>query len=137
VRHYLNFYARQYHKPQRPVSDDAMAALQAHEWPGNVRALRHACERAVILTQGDKLEASDFGLGEGNCETLELGAQVPEIAAANTAERPNAQHQKLVELERHAVDDAVRKSNGNISQAAKLLGLSRAALYRRLEKHGL
>jgi DNA-binding NtrC family response regulator len=137
VRHYLNFYARQYHKPQRPVSDDAMAALQAHEWPGNVRALRHACERAAILAQGDKLEASDFGLGEGNCETLELGAQVPEMAAANTAERPNTQHQKLVELERHAVDDAVRKSNGNISQAAKLLGLSRAALYRRLEKHGL
>ncbi|OYU29545.1 MAG: sigma-54-dependent Fis family transcriptional regulator [Burkholderiales bacterium PBB2] len=126
ARHYLAAYAQQYGKPQRDCSAAAWQALQANDWPGNVRALRHACERAVILGQGVQLEAADFGLS---------AATMPALAAAATSSPGTSL--SLHEREREALDEALRLAEGNISQAARLLGLSRAALYRRMEKHGL
>jgi DNA-binding NtrC family response regulator len=120
-QHYLSQYAAQYGKAPRHCSEAALAALQAHDWHGNVRALRHACERAVILAQGDRYEFADFG--------LRAGPAAPEPAPA--------QHLTLHQRERAALDEALRQAQGNISQAARLLGLSRAALYRRMEKHEL
>ena len=126
ARHYLAAYAQQYGKPLRDCSAAAWQALQANDWPGNVRALRHACERAVILGQGAQLEAADFGLS---------AATMPaQAAAATSSAGPSL---SLHEREREALDEALRQAKGNISQAARLLGLSRAALYRRMEKHGL
>jgi DNA-binding NtrC family response regulator len=126
ARHYLAAYAQQYGKPLRDCSAAAWQALQAHDWPGNVRALRHACERAVILGQGAELEATDFGLS--------VAAMPVHSAAATAIASPSL---SLHEREREALDEALRQAQGNISQAARLLGLSRAALYRRMEKHGL
>jgi len=122
-QHYLSQYAAQYAKPPRHCSEAALAALRAHDWHGNVRALRHACERAVILAQGDRYEYADFGLRAGPAPTA--------------LEPAPAQHLTLHQRERAALDEALRQAQGNISQAARLLGLSRAALYRRMEKHEL
>ncbi|MEJ6000828.1 sigma-54-dependent transcriptional regulator [Paucibacter soli] len=120
-QHYLSQYAAQYAKPPRHCSEAALAALRTHDWHGNVRALRHACERAVILAQGDRYECADFGLRAG---------------PAPSAPEPT-QGLTLHQRERAALDEALRQAQGNISQAARLLGLSRAALYRRMEKHEL
>ncbi|MCV2369790.1 sigma-54-dependent transcriptional regulator [Roseateles oligotrophus] len=129
LNHYLAHYAEQYGKPARTCSEAALAACQSHDWHGNVRALRHACERAVILAQGPQFEAADFA--------LQGGGQAPDAAAPPISSVSSAVPLPLSDMERAAVVEAMQSAQGNISQAAKLLGLSRAALYRRLEKHGL
>lgn len=118
LRHYLAHYERQYAKPARAFDTATESALCAQQWAGNVRALRHACERAVILAEGQRYETADFG-------------QQASIAAEDA--RPRS----LDALEREAVVAALAQYKGNISRAARSLGVSRAALYRRLEKHGL
>jgi len=122
ARHYLARYAAQYGKPPRPLSEAALEALQRHDWHGNVRALRHACERAVILAGGARFEPADFALS-GPAVAMEA-AEPGRMAS-------------LSERERAALEEALREAQGNISHAARLLGLSRAALYRRMDKHGL
>ncbi len=111
--------ARKYAKPARPISQDAMDALLAHDWPGNVRALSHAVERAVILAPGDQLEAADFG--------------APFTPGADAVAPPSTLHA----AERELIDAALRRHQGNVTRAALELGLTRTSLYRRMEKHGL
>ena len=122
LRHYLSHYEAQYARPARPLDPSAQAALLEWPWPGNVRALRHACERAVILAAGDSYASGDFGL-------VAPGAPA---APAQVLE-----DQTLGEVERGVIAAALAQAKGNISEAARRLGLSRAALYRKLEKHGL
>jgi len=124
--HFLELYARRYDRAVPALSDAAMAALVAHDWPGNVRALRHAIERALILGRGGVLEAEDFSLDAS-------GPRVAQQAVVET-ERDDL---NLDRVERKMVEAALRKHGYNISLAANELGLSRAALYRRMEKHGL
>ncbi|TFW34107.1 sigma-54-dependent transcriptional regulator [Massilia horti] len=125
LRHYLHHYERQYQRPARGMIDTTLARLCAHPWPGNVRALRHACERAVILASCDEYGYDDFGLSG------QLEAPMP------AAPCPPAGPLKLGELERDAVASALAQACGNVSQAARMLGVSRAALYRKLGKHGI
>ena len=103
-----------------------MAALVAYPWPGNVRALRHALERAVILCDGDTLAADDFPLGAG-------------AARDRRSPRPGAARRCNLAAAREATRSPRRSSKhgGNISHAAQELGLTRTSLYRRMEKHGL
>jgi DNA-binding NtrC family response regulator len=122
LRHYLASYERQYQRPVRDVAVTAMDSLARHAWPGNVRALRHACERAVILGQGAEYGLGDFGL---------VAAAVAGTNMAATADMT------LDALERVAVGATLAQFNGNISHAARALGISRAALYRKLGKHGI
>jgi DNA-binding NtrC family response regulator len=117
ARHCLADYAAQYGKGGRELSEAAATALQAHDWPGNVRALRQACERAVIMSDGPRFEPGDFALQPNRAQTARIAP--------------------LAERERAALEEALRRAQGNISETARLLGLSRAALYRRLDKHGL
>jgi DNA-binding NtrC family response regulator len=124
--HYLAHYRQQYGKPEAPVAPFAFDALCAHAWPGNVRALRHACERAVIVSQSGQYQLADFGLREPAPTP-----DAPSLASAAT------EVLRLDALERDAVAQALEQARGNISRAAGLLGVSRAALYRKLEKHGL
>jgi DNA-binding NtrC family response regulator len=121
LHHYLSLYEHQYGRPVRELAPGALDRLAAWDWPGNVRALRHACERAVILGSRADYHVDDFG----------LAAPAPESRA------PAGDEFKLGALERDTIAAAMEQARGNISLAARLLGLSRAALYRKLGKHGI
>jgi len=121
--HYLEVYSRKYGDRVRRFSPAAKRAMLDYEWPGNVRALRHAVERAVILAEEDVLSPSDLQLDDGVSETENL-AIAPTIL--------NLDH-----LERETIQKALRKHGFNISRAANELGLTRASLYRRMEKHDI
>ncbi len=125
LRHYLALYEAQYARPPRQVAADALGPLMAHAWQGNVRALRHACERAVILGAQAEYRFDDFGLFAGAAGV----APTAVVAAREDA--------TLSSLERDAIAAALAQAEGNISHAARMLGVSRAALYRKLEKHGI
>jgi DNA-binding NtrC family response regulator len=109
------------------LTPEARAALMGSDWPGNVRALRHAVERAVILAGDAPLRPDDFPLAPAAIRLAPEAVRAPETAADLNLER----------VERRLVEEALRKHGYNISGAASELGLSRAALYRRMEKHGL
>ena len=129
LAHYLAHYQRHYGRAPLPLDDAALDLLTRHDWPGNVRALRHACERAVILGRGQRYVADDFGITSRAVPAAAVPADaVPAVAPASLT---------LETLERDAVAAALDKVQGNISRAARLLGVSRAALYRKLDKHGL
>ncbi len=130
LAHYLQLYQQQYHKPALALAPGVLASLCEAHWPGNVRALRHACERAVILTTATEYCLNDFG--------LEMQSEVSN--ATTHAELSDGKDQdsfKLDALERETIVAAMAKVDGNISHAAKLLGVSRAALYRKLERYGI
>jgi DNA-binding NtrC family response regulator len=122
LEHYLGLYARKYDRPERQVPADVLDALVRHDWPGNVRALRHAAERAVIMAEGYAYQLNDFPL-------------------ASRSERPPVpvpgSSFNLEQAEKQMIERALRTHHFNISLAATELGLSRGALYRRMEKHGL
>ncbi len=127
LRHYLAHYEQQYQRPTRVLSDAALALLCQNSWSGNVRALRHACERAVILCTSAHYGFEDFG----------LSGAAPTPGAAPPGAPAGADAFLLGALERDAIAKALAQVNGNISHAAKMLGVSRAALYRKLGKHGI
>lgn len=131
--YYAKLYADKYRKPEKPFSPQALAAAKSYGWPGNIRALRHAVERAVILSEGDMYEASD----------LQLFDQTPYLTDASMkTENPKSEADEFPEdlhLERNekrVVELALKKHRYNISKTAKELGLTRASLYRRMEKYG-
>jgi DNA-binding NtrC family response regulator len=155
VQHYLKLYEAQYERPVRNLSATAMDALLRHDWPGNVRALRHACERAVILGQGAEYAINDFGLAAASITaaatatafgSAPVSAIVAEagMAGGGRAVAPSLGSSggtggdlTLDAIERAAIAATLAQFNGNISHAAKTLGISRAALYRKLGKHGI
>jgi len=122
--HFLALYAAKYGREPRALPAEVRAAVAAHDWPGNVRALRHAAERAVILGEGDAFAAADF-LG---------AAPAPAVSAPDDELPPDL---NLERAERRLVERALQKAGYNISVAAAELGLTRGSLYRRMEKHGL
>ena len=123
ARHYAERYSRKYQKTPRTFSEAAQDALKGYDWPGNVRALRHAVERAIILAPGEVLEPGD----------LQLDYQ----GAPRQEDAEPAAVLDLETVERTTIERALRKHGFNISRAARELGLTRASLYRRMEKHGL
>lgn len=128
--HFMRIYARKYGRPVRRIAENAMTALVGDSWQGNVRALRHALERAVIVCEGTTLGASDFSLGTsaGPASSAEATpGEAPRLAAAPT----------LAELERRTIESALGRHGGNVTRAAHELGITRTSLYRRMEKYGL
>jgi DNA-binding NtrC family response regulator len=119
--HYLRLYERKYDRPERELPPAALEELIEHDWPGNVRALRHAAERAVIMAEKDRYRTEDFPLPR-------------RVQSAPTAANETL---NLDQLEKQMIERALRMHHFNISLAAAELGLSRGALYRRMEKHGL
>jgi len=125
AQHFASLYAKKYGKAARGFSTAAEAALLDYHWPGNVRALRHAVERAVILGGGSRLEPPDLQLDyPDTARSPRPVAAIPTIL-------------NLDELEKATIEKALRKHGFNISRAAAELGLTRASLYRRMEKHGI
>ncbi|WP_020653622.1 sigma-54-dependent transcriptional regulator [Massilia niastensis] len=129
LHHYLSLYEAQYGRPVRELAAHALVRLCEWSWPGNVRALRHACERAVILAAQAEYRFEDFGLF--------APASAAQAAPAAAARPGDGEEYKLGALERETIAAALDKAKGNISLAARMLGLSRAALYRKLGKHGI
>ncbi len=125
ARHYLAIYARKYGHDSKRFSPAAEQAMVEYDWPGNVRALRHAIERAVILAGGETLEPADLQLADAGRP----------VAAPADAPAPTALN--LDHMEKETIRRALEKHGFNISRAAKELGLTRASLYRRMEKHDL
>jgi len=102
----------------KKLTADAMQALLAHGWPGNVRELEHVIERALLLAQGDEIEVADLALrGRGD--------------------GPRLEEMTLEQVERYLIERALASQGGNVSEAARVLGLSRSALYRRLASLGV
>jgi len=134
--HYINFYSKKYHKPIKKIDDDALLALKAYSWPGNIRELRHAIERAIILSQTPQLNKYDFQL-EATLPTTSLTEDI--ITNAPIIEnQPAIENELNLEIiEKQTISTALKKHCYNISHTAKALGLTRAALYRRMEKHGI
>ena len=127
AEHFVAFYSRKYGKPARELAPDVAAALQAYDWPGNVRALRHAAERAVILASDTAFTVEDFSLSRGAPARPATTSPPPAVGGDLNLER----------AEKQMVEQALKKHAYNISLAANELGLTRASLYRRMDKHGL
>jgi two-component system, NtrC family, response regulator HydG len=121
ANHFLGSYSRKYRKDVSGVTPEAMSSLQKYNWPGNIRELQHAMERAVIMSDNQVLNIDDFFFLRGG---------------SASSDDINTDNLNLDEVERNVIKKAISIHGGNISKAAKELGLTRASLYRRLEKHG-
>lgn len=123
VEHYAQVYCRKYRKPVKKIAPTTLKKLQKYHWPGNVRELQHAIERAIIMGDDEIMQPHDFMflMEKGGGEQAE-----PDMTGFD-----------LETVEKIMIQKAISKYAGNISKAAKSLGLTRASLYRRMEKHGL
>ena len=119
ARHFFDQHVSKYRKQLDGFEASARAAMRKYSWPGNVRELDHAVERGVLMAQGPLIGIGDLGLETGQDATVQL------------------EKMTLEDAERLLIQKALDKSEGSVSLAAEDLGLSRSALYRRLEKHGL
>ncbi len=117
--HFLNRNRSRYRKQVTGFSPAAMQQMMQYSWPGNVRELEHTVERAVLLCRSEEIEPANLA-----------------IASAKSSS-PNFENMSIDEVEALLIRKVLRRCDGNISQASEALGLSRAALYRRIEKYGL
>ena len=117
LNHFLDHFRRQHGRPTLALSDDARQKLLRYHWPGNVRQLRNVIDSAVVLAAGNRIEVEDLGLRDttgGELESLRLDY-----------------------WERKLITEALRRTDGNVPEAAKLLAIGRATLYRKLEEYGI
>jgi DNA-binding NtrC family response regulator len=117
--HFLSTYAQRYRKPVRGFDPAAMQRMLDHPWPGNVRELDHATERAVLITTSEQIQSGDLGLESERAGSAKI------------------EDMSLEEVESLLIKKALTRHSGNISHAAEALGLSRSALYRRMQKYGV
>ena len=122
AEHFLSIFAMRYDRRGMAFSEDARTKLLNHSWPGNVRELQHCIERSLVLCDSPILSASDIRITPHTQSEINGDAQ---------------QTLNLEELERNAIKRAVSMSNGNLTQAAELLGITRFALYRKIDKLGI
>ncbi|KFE69579.1 Two-component system response regulator [Hyalangium minutum] len=118
--HFLAEQGRRYGRPAMRLSQGALEALMSYGWPGNVRELEHAVERALLMASGEEVTAEDLLLRRASREGP---SRLEEMT--------------LEEVERYLIDRALTRYEGNVSDAAKALGLSRSALYRRMQYYGI
>lgn len=121
IQHFLQIYSKKYNKPVKQISNTALDKLKNYYWPGNIRELQHTIERVIIMSESETLQPGDFYFPSNDSKVNE--------------NEPVNYH--LEEAEKLLIIKAVSKHGGNLTKAAKELGLTRASLYRRLEKYGL
>ena len=126
AKHFLEICSGMYSRGSVTLTPGAIEWLRAQPWPGNIRQLRQVIERAVLIGEGDRLDVKDFRA------STELETRA---TAANAL--PDAGSMTLDELEKAMIEKCLRHYGGNVSRVAEALGLTRASLYRRLEKYGL
>ncbi|WP_422005762.1 sigma-54-dependent transcriptional regulator [Roseivirga pacifica] len=118
--HFINVFGKKYNKDKVRIDAATMAKLKKYSWPGNIRELEHAIERAIILADGNKLSTQDFLLN-----------------TSKVTESSDSEIMNLSEMEKRLILKALDKHQGNVTRAAKELGIDRLALYRRMQKYGL
>jgi DNA-binding NtrC family response regulator len=121
AEHFLRQHSERYRRGRMWFTEQALEALRAHSWPGNVRELDHVVERAVLMSSTDTVSAIDLALQ--TTPAAQLSARLEEMS--------------LEDAERLLITKALARFDGNANRAAEALGLSRSALYRRLQKYGL
>jgi Nif-specific regulatory protein len=117
LNHFLDHFRSQHGRPNLEITDAARQKLLAYHWPGNVRQLRNVVDSAVVLAADPAIEVSDLGLrdaGSGEYDSLRIDY-----------------------WERKLIHEALKRTGGSIPEAAKLLGLGRATLYRKIEEYGI
>lgn len=119
--HFIDMYCKKYRKFKKRLASSTLKKFEKYHWPGNIRELQHALERAIIMSEEELLLPSDFLF----------------LVEKNDSEDVDFSEYDLDTVEKMMIQKAISKHSGNISKAAKSLGLTRASLYRRLEKHGL
>ncbi|HEX8925330.1 MAG TPA: sigma 54-interacting transcriptional regulator, partial [Terriglobales bacterium] len=119
--HFLKRYSERYRRPVQGLEKGTVQALMQYSWPGNVRELEHTMERAVLMARGNELQPADLGL----------------VQSTKQQSNPNLEELSIESVESILIRKALQRYHGNVSQAAEALGLSRGALYRRMEKYGL
>ncbi|KAF0190586.1 MAG: Fis family transcriptional regulator, partial [bacterium] len=117
--HFLRQHSQRYRKKIIGIDDNAMQEMLHHSWPGNVRELDHSLERAVLMAQGNTIKSGDLGLRAGR------------------ESAPRLEDMSLEDVECLLIKKALARYEGNVSRAAEALGLSRSALYRRLQRYQL
>jgi DNA-binding NtrC family response regulator len=117
--HFLSHYTSRYRRAVRGLDPSALQSLMQYSWPGNVRELEHTLERAVLMCRSEQIQPGDLGLG------------------LQRSQAQNLEELSLEAVETILIRKALQRFQGNVSQAAEALGLSRGALYRRMEKYGL
>ncbi len=122
AEHFLKIYSKKYKKSIRNIQSSAIKRLNQYQWPGNVRELQHAIERAVIMSEGTSLAADDFILSSDKSAS---GGEL------------DFETYNLDDIEKAVINKVMKQNQGNVTQAATQLGLTRTSLYRRMEKHGL
>lgn len=127
ARHFAAQTERRYGLPKREFSEDAIAAIRKYSWPGNVRELRHQISRAIMLSRENVISAADLA--------LPITAVLAEAKLAN--EMPLNEHLTLDAAEKLLLENALKRSGNNVSEAARHLGITRMAMRYRMEKHGL
>ncbi len=123
VEHYMSIYKKKYNKPNLEIEPQTLRKFENYQWPGNVRELQHAIERSIILCEGNSIKPSDCFFASSSKEEDE---KEKDFSTFN-----------LEAIEKTIIQKALLKFEGNISKAAKELGLTRTSLYRRMEKYGL
>ncbi len=137
--YYARLYAQKYRKREKPFSRQALDAARRWHWPGNVRALRHAIERAVILSEGDEYEIEDLQIPNVNGidSVAAVSSQSHSVSKVLSPPPTEIDDLNLKSMEKRLITAALNKYNNNISRAASVLGLTRATLYRRIKSYGL
>lgn len=133
TEHFLRLYCARFGLPPRRLSDEAMRAVHASDWPGNVRQLSHAIESAVLISDGTVIEAADLGIPAGRSASLpiEMAHEGPLKIDFSSPQCP-----KLEDIEHCIIEAAVRHCQNNLSRASRILGISRDAIRYRLERYG-
>jgi Nif-specific regulatory protein len=115
--YFLNHFRRQHGRPTLNLSDEARQKLLRYSWPGNIRQLRNVIDSAIVLASGNRIEVGDLGLRDtGSAELESL---------------------RLDYWERRLIGEALKRTDGNVPEAAKLLAIGRATLYRKIEEYGI
>jgi DNA-binding NtrC family response regulator len=129
VQHFVDAAARKFSREAPGIAPDAMERFQAYPWPGNVRELENCMERLLVLTRGPQVTVDELPahLREG-VEALEMRVNGFELPAAGV---------RLPDVERHLIRQALRRCEGNLRPAARLLGISYKTLQYRIRKYGL
>ncbi|MBU8892413.1 MAG: sigma-54 dependent transcriptional regulator [Bacteroidales bacterium] len=121
AEHFLSIYSKKYRKKIKGINADALKKLTQYQWPGNVRELQHALERAIIMSDSDVIQPDDFSLSTRSEKAAEIAIDT----------------YNLEEVEKNIIVKILKQNQGNVTQAATVLGLTRTSLYRRMEKYDL